>query len=324
MPSRVLLVIDTDPGVDDAVALLLAMASPEVDLRAVTTVFGNVGLETTTSNARRLLALGGRDDVPVAAGAERPLVHPQAMRADDWHATDGLGGRSGSLPEPGPLDPRAAVELLADVLRAAEHPVTLAPIGPLTNIALLLAVHPELRPKIGRIVAMGGALTGGNTTPTAEFNVHCDPEAAHRVLAGESVPVTLVPLELTMGCSVDGRWLDDLAAGGPTCAALAGIIEHYRARYLHEHGFDGVALHDAVAVLEAVLPGTLGCTPMVLGVDCAPGIGRGTVLRDPAPHRTVPTRPVDVAHATDVPALHAEILRRLRSLDAGGPAVTPR
>jgi pyrimidine-specific ribonucleoside hydrolase len=304
-------VIDTDPGVDDAVALLLALASPEVELRAVTTVFGNVGLETTTSNARRLLVLGGRPDVPVAAGAERPLVHPQAMRADDWHAVDGLGGRASSLPAPGPLDVRGAVELLADVLRGAERPVTLAPIGPLTNIALLLAVHPELRPKIARIVAMGGALTGGNITPTAEFNVHCDPEAAHRVLAEEPVPLTLVPLELTMGCSVDGRWLDALAEGGPRCAALAGVIEHYRARYLYEHGFDGAALHDAVAVLEAIVPGTLRTEPMSLRVDCAPGEGRGTV-RIAADGG----RPVDVARDTDVLALHAEILRRLRTLDA--------
>jgi pyrimidine-specific ribonucleoside hydrolase len=233
------------------------------------------------------------------------------MRADDWHATDGLGGRAGSLPAPGPLDPRGAVELLAEVLRAAETPVTLAPIGPLTNIALLLAVHPGLRPKIGRIVAMGGALTGGNTTATAEFNVHCDPEAANRVLAEEPVPVTLVPLELTMGCSVDGRWLDELAGSGPRCAALAGVIEHYRARYLAEHGIDGVALHDAVAVLEAIVPGTLRTEPMALRVDCAPGEGRGTVLRTGGSG----ARPVDVARDTDIPALHAEILRRLRTLD---------
>jgi pyrimidine-specific ribonucleoside hydrolase len=239
------------------------------------------------------------------------MVHPQAMRADDWHAGDGLGGYAATLPEPGPLDPRGAVELLADVLRAADQPVTIAPIGPLTNIALLLAVHPELRPKIGRLVVMGGALTGGNTTATAEFNVHCDPEAAHRVLAEEQVPVTLVPLELTMGCSVDGRWLDELAAGGPRCAALGRIIEHYRARYLAEHGIDGVALHDAVAVLEAVVPGTLRTEPMTLRVDCAPGDGRGTVLRT----SVAGARPVDVARDTDIPGLHAEILRRLRTLD---------
>ncbi|MGI8814671.1 MAG: nucleoside hydrolase [Pseudonocardia sp.] len=304
------LVIDTDPRVDDAVALLLALASPEVEVRAVTCVFGNVGLDTTASNARRLLALAGRSDISVAAGADRPLVHPQAMRADDWHAVDGLGGRATSLPEPGPLDPRGAVALLADVLRAAEAPVTIGPIGPLTNIALLLAVHPDLRPKIGRIVAMGGALTGGNITTTAEFNVHCDPEAAHRLLAEEPVPLTLVPLELTMGCSVDGRWLDELAAGGPRCTALAGIIEHYRARYRRVHGIDGVALHDAVAVLEAVLPGTLRTEPMTLRVDCAPGVGRGTVLRA---HTSA--RPVEVARAADVPRLHAEILRRLHALD---------
>lgn len=320
VPAPVPLVIDTDPGVDDAVALLLALVSPEVELRAVTTVFGNVGLSTTTTNARRILALGRRPDIPVAAGAQRPLVHPQAMRAADWHAEDGLGGRAATLPAPGPLDRRGAVQLLADVLRTADTPVTLAPIGPLTNIALLLAVHPELRPKIGRIVAMGGALTGGNTTASAEFNVHCDPEAAHRVLAEEQVPLTLVPLELTMGCAVDGHWLDELAGAGPHCATLAGVIEHYRARYLRDHGIDGVALHDAVAVLEAAVPGTLRTEPMTLRVNCVPGPGRGTVLHDEGVHDEAlhgdgTARPVDVACDTDVPRLHAEILRRLRSLD---------
>jgi pyrimidine-specific ribonucleoside hydrolase len=306
------LVIDTDPGVDDAVALLLAAASPEVEVRAVTTVFGNVELARTSVNARRLTALAGIPDVPVAAGAERPLVYPQELRADDWHAGDGLGGLADTLPPPGPLDPRGAVQLMADVLRAAEEPVTIAPIGPLTNIALLLAVHPELRPRIGRIVAMGGALAGGNTTSTAEFNVHCDPEAAHRVLAEEPVPLTLVPLELTMGCAVHDDWLDELAAAGPRCAALAGVIGYYRGRHQRSLGMAAVPLHDAVAVLEAVLPGTLACEPMTLRVECGPAERRGTVVRVERPE----ARAVDVALGTDVPRLHAEILRRLRSLDA--------
>jgi pyrimidine-specific ribonucleoside hydrolase len=305
------LVIDTDPGVDDAVALLLAAASPEVSLRAVTAVFGNVDLPTTSVNARRLTALAGVPEVPVAAGAERPLVYPQALRAAEWHAGDGLGGRAGTLPEPGPLDPRGAVALLADVLRAAEEPVTIAPIGPLTNIALLLAVHPELRPRIGRLVVMGGALSGGNTTSTAEFNVHCDPEAAHRVLAEEPVPVTLVPLDLTMRCAVDDGWLEELAAAGPRCATLAAVIGHYRDRHARSYGMASVPLHDAVAVLEAVLPGTLRCEPMALRVECAPAERRGTVVRVQRPE----ARPVDVARDTDIPALHAEVLRRLRSLD---------
>ncbi len=166
------LVVDTDPGVDDAVALLLALASPEVDVRAVTTVLGNVELARTTDNAGRLLALAGRSDVPLGIGAERPLVHPQPGRAHGWHGGDGLGGRAADAPPPGaPPDPRGAVGLMAAVLGEATEPVTVAAIGPLTNVALLLAVHPGLADRIGRLVVMGGALGAGNTTGAAEFNV---------------------------------------------------------------------------------------------------------------------------------------------------------
>ena len=218
------LIVDTDPGVDDAVALLLAVASPEVDLRAVTTVFGNVALPQTTANAGRVLALAGRTGVPVAAGAARPLVHDRAERAEQWHGGDGLGGRAAALPDPTAApDPRGAVALMAAVLREAAEPVTIAPIGPLTNVALLLAVHPELAPRIGRIVWMGGSLGAGNVTGAAEFNAHCDPEAAHRVLTQPDVPVTMVPLDLTHRCPAGPDWLAALAAGGPRGHELAHV-----------------------------------------------------------------------------------------------------
>jgi pyrimidine-specific ribonucleoside hydrolase len=192
------LIIDTDPGVDDAVALALAVASPEADLLAVTTVFGNAPVASTTANACRLLALLGRPDVPVAAGADRPLAHPCSRGAQAWHGADGLGGRAATLPVPTTRpDPRGAVGLMADVLRSAAEPVTIVPIGPLTNIAALLDAHPGLAPRIGRIVAMGGSLGAGNTAGGAEFNVGSDPEAAHRVLTQDAVPTTLVPLDLT-------------------------------------------------------------------------------------------------------------------------------
>lgn len=301
------LIIDTDPGVDDAVALLLAAASPEVDLRAVTTVYGNVGLATTTANAARVLALARRTDVPLAAGAARPLVHPQRERAEAVHGGDGLGGQAAALPPGRPPDPRGAVALLAEVLRGAETPVTIAPIGPLTNIALLLAVHPELAPRIGRIVVMGGSLGAGNTTGAAEFNIYSDPEAAQRVLTQADVPVTLVPLDLTLRCPADAAWLDALAAGGPTCARLAAVIAHYRASYRARYGVDAVALHDAVALLEAILPGTLHTVPMPLQVACDLGPARGATVRTCG--EALP--PVHVAIDADHGAVLAEILRRL-------------
>jgi pyrimidine-specific ribonucleoside hydrolase len=312
------IILDTDPGVDDAVALMLAAASPEVDLLAITTVFGNVDLETTTANALRLRVLAGLGHVPVAAGAARPLVYPQAMRAAQWHGADGLGGRAAELPEPeGPVHARGAVALMADLLRAAPAPVTLVPIGPLTNIALLLAAHPDVKPRIARIVAMGGALSGGNTTEAAEFNIHCDPEAARRVLVEEDVPTTLVPLDLTLRCAVDGAWLDALAAAGPFCAVLARIIEHYRAQFGASSGRDDVPLHDSLAVLEAAVPGILRPAPLPLEVVCDHGPGRGAVLADPIP--AAAGRLVDVALGTDlterdIDAIGTSILDRLRTL----------
>jgi pyrimidine-specific ribonucleoside hydrolase len=313
------LVIDTDPGVDDAVALLVALHSPEVRVEAVTTVYGNVDLATTTANALRLLALGGRPDVPVASGADRPLVHPQPYRADAWHGADGLGGRADRLPPPASgVDPRGAVALIADVLRAATQPVTIAAIGPLTNIALLLAVHPQLTAKIGRLVVMGGALGGGNTTPAAEFNVWSDPEAARRVLVEEAVPTTLVPLDLTTRSLVRAPWLEALAASGQRGEVLAGVLEHYRVRYREFYGEDGVVLHDALAVLEAAVPGTLRTTAMPVEVACDHGPARGAVIGDR--FRLGTGRTVDVALDADLPAVQAELLRRLTANGQASPA----
>jgi pyrimidine-specific ribonucleoside hydrolase len=311
------LIIDTDPGVDDAVALLMALASPEVEVRAVTTVHGNVPLAATTVNAGRLLALAGRPDVPLAAGADRPLGAPRAERTGGAHGEDGLGGRSAALPPPGAEpDPRGAVALMAEVLRTAPAPVTIAAIGPLTNVALLLTGHPEPAARIGRIVVMGGSFGAGNTTATAEFNVHADPEAAHRVLTQPQVPVTLVPLDLTLRCTADVAWLDALAAAGPRCAELAAMLTRYRAEFRARRGIDAAPLHDAVAVLEAVVPATLPTVPLPVRVDREPGADRGATVVDPRSGT-----PVDVAVDADTGAVPAEILCRFRC--SGGANVAP-
>jgi pyrimidine-specific ribonucleoside hydrolase len=313
---RIPLILDTDPGVDDAVALLLASASPEVRLLAVTTVFGNVGLDLTTENALRLRSLADIGHVPIARGAGRPLVYPQQERADSFHAADGLGGLADTLPEPnGPVNARCAVTLMSDLINSAPDPVTLVAIGPLTNVALLLATHPDVQHKITRIVVMGGSLSAGNTRRSlAEFNLHCDPEAARRVLVEETVPVTLVPLDLTLRAVVDRAWLARLAAAGPRCAALAAIVEHYRQRFCAEagpepRGDDPVPLHDALAVLEAAVPGTLHTRPMALEVICDHGPARGAVVPVDSDRRAV-----DVAVDADLPAVSATILSRLRGL----------
>lgn len=303
------MIIDTDPGVDDAVALMLAAASPEVQLLAVTTVFGNVGVQITTANALRLRALAGFDQLPVAAGADRPMVYPRRQRAAFTHGPDGLGGRADLLPEPtGQLDGRGAVGLMADLLRSAAVPVTLVAIGPLTNVALLLAAHAEAKARIDRIVIMGGHLSG-----PAESNFQADPEAAYRVLVAEDVPTTLVPLDLTLRAAVDGAWLATLAAAGPRCAALAGIVEHCRAHYRGPIAHDAIALHDSLAVLEAAVPGTLRTTSIPLEVICDHGPSRGAVLTVGGAQHT-DRRAVQVALDADLPSINATILDRLRVL----------
>ncbi|GAA3576068.1 nucleoside hydrolase [Amycolatopsis ultiminotia] len=310
------LIIDTDPGVDDAFAIALAAVSTDVELLGVTTVFGNVPLATTTANARRLLQLCDRTDVPVAAGASRPLVYQAARRASGVHGSDGLSGQAGSLPEATrPLEERDAVSLLVSLLEAADEPVTIAPIGPLTNIAALLAAHPGVRSKIARIVLMGGGVARGNSTAVSEFNIWADPEAARRVLAEDDVPCVMVPLDLTHQCAVDGAWLAKVAASGSLGRTLEAFTSEYRAHYRQVLGYDGIVMHDAVAVAEAIHPGLLRTESFPVTVDTSAGPARGMTLVD---RRAVPVeaagRPVDVAVDTDVDKLRDFVLSRL----AGG------
>jgi pyrimidine-specific ribonucleoside hydrolase len=313
------LIIDTDPGVDDAFAIALAALSEDVELLAVTTVFGNVSLEATTRNALRVLQLCGRPDVPVAAGAARPLIHPQPTRAGHIHGSDGLSGRSATLPQPQrEPEPDGAVRLLVSLLEAADEPVTIAPIGPLTNIALLLAAHPQVRGKIGRIVIMGGGLCHGNTTSASEFNIWSDPEAARRVLVEEGLPCVLVPLDLTYRCAVDTAWLAKLAANGPIGAALDALTPDYLASYRKTLGWDGIVLHDAVAVAEAVNPGILRTESFPIEVECSFGPSRGATLIDRRraampgeDDGAVTAGSVQVAMDTDLDGLRDFVLDRL-------------
>jgi pyrimidine-specific ribonucleoside hydrolase len=315
------LIVDTDPGVDDAYALALAARAPEADLRAVTAVFGNVDLPTTTTNARRLLGMLGRGDVPLGVGADRPLIHPTTQRAADVHGDDGLGGIAERFGPLGPEPAGRALDVITRVLETSTEPVVLAAIGPLTDVALLLATRPDLTERIGRLVVMGGSIgAGGNVSPAAEFNVWSDPEAARRVLVEERVPTTLVPLDLTHEVTVDRAWLDALAASGPVGEALAATRDVYA--HGEALGVDRVPIHDAVALLEAIVPGTLATVPLEVEVDTSLGPGRGTVHADRR-GRAPGGRTVDVAlpQDTDVEAVRDALLRRLTGGDdmAGRP-----
>jgi pyrimidine-specific ribonucleoside hydrolase len=310
------LVIDTDPGIDDALAILLALASPEVDLRLVTTVHGNVDLAQTTENALRVLHLAGRSDVPVAVGARAPLVHPLAQRAGHVHGAAGLGGVE--LPaSPAALDPRPAVVALADLLASSDEPVTVCAIGPLTNIALLLAVYPEAAGRIGRLVVMGGSAgAGGNVTAAAEFNAWADPEAAQAVFASP-VPTVLVGLDVTLPTVLGEDGVARFDSAGPLGTTAAAILRQYMDHARRSYGVDGVVVHDALAVTEAVVPGTLTTVPRDVVVDTGPGPARGQTLVDRRNASGSPTA-VHVAEAVDSPAAVEFLVSRLAALAARG------
>ena len=248
------IVIDCDPGHDDAIAILLSLASPEVELRGITTVAGNQTLEKTTRNALKILELAGRTDIPVAAGADRPLVR-ELRTAAHVHGESGLEGPG--LPEPttAPVDVHAA-DLLADLL---EPGVVLVPTGPLTNVALLLERHPDVKPE--RIVWMGGAIAEGNVTPAAEFNAFVDPEAAARVFAS-GVEVTLIGLDITHKALFTRAHADRLRGTGRAGKAVAELSDFFQIFHESRYRFDGSPIHDALAVAEVIDPS------LVTTVEC--------------------------------------------------------
>jgi pyrimidine-specific ribonucleoside hydrolase len=308
------LVIDTDPGIDDALAILLALASPEVDLRLVTTVHGNVELDLTTDNALRVLHLAGRSDIPVAVGARDSLVHRQPQRAGHVHGTAGLGGVQ-LPPSPAGVDPRPAVVALAELLMASTEPVTVAAIGPLTNLALLLRVFPDAAARIGRLVVMGGSASrGGNVTAAAEFNVWADAEAAQAVLTS-TLPTVLVGLDVTLPTVLDDDGIAHFAAAGPIGAQAAAILQQYLDHARTANGTSGVVVHDALALTEAIMPGTLGTVRRDVVVDTGLGFGRGQTLVDLRTVSTAATA-VDVAESVDSAAAVEFLVTRLASLDA--------
>jgi pyrimidine-specific ribonucleoside hydrolase len=313
VPAPTPLVIDTDPGIDDALAILLALASPEVDLRLVTTVHGNVELAQTTENALRVLHLAGRADVPVAAGARASLVHPQAERAGHVHGTAGLGGVE--LPRsPATVDPRPAVVALAELLEATEEPVTVAAIGPLTNLALLLGVYPDAAARIGRLVVMGGAAAaGGNVTATAEFNIWADPEAAQAVFSA-GLPTTMVGLDVTVPTVLGEDGIARFAASGPVGRQAAAVLQQYLDHARTAYGTAGVVVHDALALTEAIVPGTLGTVPRDVTVRTTLGAARGQTLVDRRSVSTSPTA-VAVAETVDSAAAVEFMVSRLAQLD---------
>ncbi len=248
------IIIDTDPGQDDAVALLMAMASPELDILGVTVVAGNVPLHLTELNALKVCELAGRPDMPVFAGCEAPLSRP-LITAEHVHGKTGLDGAD--LPDPKMrLQDQHAVDYIIETLRdAAASDITLCPLGPLTNIATALTRAPDIADKIAEIVLMGGGyFEQGNITPSAEFNIYVDPEAA-KIVFGAGVKLTVMPLDCTHKALTNRARVDAFRAlGTPVGDAVAGLTDFFERFDKEKYGSVGAPLHDPCVIAYLLKP----------------------------------------------------------------------
>ena len=297
------ILLDCDPGHDDAIALLLALASPELELLGVTTVAGNQTVEKTTANAIRVLELVG-SDVPVAAGAGRPLVREPYVAAY-VHGETGLDGPDLPPARREPVD-QHAVDFLAERIDGA----TLVATGPLTNVALLLA-REEASPE--RIVLMGGAIAEGNVTPAAEFNVWADPEAAARVFSS-GLDVTMVGLDVTHQALLTDEHAAGLRENGRVGSVVADLLEFYGTFHKQVYDFEGSPIHDAVAVAQVIRPDLLELRPLNVEIDRESELCRGRTVVD-VWKRTGREANARVAVGIDAPGFIELLLERLGSLD---------
>lgn len=287
MPTPIIL--DVDTGVDDALALMFAVAHPELDLLGVSCVAGNASLDRVVDNTLRVLALAGAADVPVAAGADRPLIEP-ARDAGHVHGADGLAGVQ-LPPAARAAESERAITMLRRLILDRPEPVTLVALAPQTNLALLLRIHPEVAQNIERIVFMGGSASIGNATALAEFNVWHDPEAASVVL-GSGVPLTMYGLDVFNHVSVPEATAAALAASSDLRASVVGrLLDHRIAGPDGAHPYLGW-IGDAGAVCSIVAPDAFGFSRLPVRVELA-GYGRGQTVVD---RRDIPGE--DSVHGT--------------------------
>ena len=254
MPSPRRIIIDTDPGQDDAVAILLALGSPELEIVGITAVAGNVPLKLTEKNARKICELAGRSDIPVFAGAIRPLLR-ELVTAEEVHGQTGLNGPD--LPEPVmKLQDQYAVDFIVETLMREESgSITLCVLGPLTNIALALVREPRIAPRIREIVLMGGGFfEGGNITPAAEFNIYVDPHAADIVLKS-GVPMVMMPLDVTHKAMTTAKRTAAIRGLGTRVGqAVAEMLEFFERFDEAKYGTDGGPLHDPCVIAYLLKP----------------------------------------------------------------------
>jgi purine nucleosidase len=274
------IIIDTDPGQDDAVAILLALASPELEVLGITAVAGNVPLALTEVNARKICELAGRPEVKVYSGAIRPMLRT-LVTAEHVHGRTGLDGPD--LPHPTmPLQKQHAVDFIIDTLMERESgTVTLCTLGPLTNVALALVKEPRIAPRIKRIVAMGGGFfEGGNVTPAAEFNIYVDPQAARLVLEA-GIPFTLIPLDCTHQALTTRVRVEKFRAmknkTGPATAQLLDFFERFDEQ---KYGTDGGPLHDPCVIAWLLRPELFTSRDVNVAVECESELTMGMTIVD--------------------------------------------
>ncbi len=263
------IILDCDPGVDDAIAILLALASPqEIELLGITTVAGNVPLERTAYNARRILTLAGREDIPVYAGCSRPMLEAKGWESK-VHGNDGLGNVS--LPEPGfGLQTQHAVDYIIHTVHAEPGQVTLCPIGPMTNIALAIIKDPSIVPKIKQLVFMGGAaFCQGNVSPAAEFNIYVDPWAAQVVLSA-GIPQVMFGLDVTLQAKINAPYLEELQQVSPLLETACAMMRSY--------GASDPCLHDPCVIAWLINPNLFTGVAGRVSVSYQDDIHRGQTL----------------------------------------------
>ncbi|GJK89260.1 MULTISPECIES: pyrimidine-specific ribonucleoside hydrolase RihA [Klebsiella] len=272
-------IIDCDPGHDDAIALVLALASPELDVKAVTSSAGNQTPDKTLRNVLRMLTLLKRPDIPVAGGALKPLMR-ELIIADNVHGESGLDGPA--LPEPGfAAQSCTAVELMANILRDSVEPVTIVATGPQTNVALLLNSHPELHAKIERIVIMGGAMVLGNWQPAVEFNIYVDPEAAEIVFQS-GLPVVMAGLDVTHKAQIHVEDIEHFRRiGNPISTIVAELLDFFLEYHKDEKwGFVGAPLHDPCTIAWLLKPEMFTTVERWVGVETQGKYTQGMTVVD--------------------------------------------
>jgi purine nucleosidase len=311
MPTRPL-IIDCDPGVDDAIALLLTFASPEkLNLLGITTVAGNVPLHLTQRNARKICELAGQHHAKVYAGCSRPLLRPLAT-AEYVHGATGLGGQTWAEPQM-PTQPQHGVDFLIETLLNAPAPITLATLGPLTNLAIALIKEPQIATQIETIVLMGGAITQGNVTPSAEFNVYVDPHAAHVVLTA-GIPVTMISLDVThRAISTPERIAAIRAIGSSIGALVADLLDYYGKYERERYGWAGCPLHDPCVIAYLLEPNLFTSRPLHVEVELTSELTIGRTIVD-VMNSTGRVPNVNVVESIDETGFYTLLTERLTKL----------